>query len=262
MNLIETKTSKLRLFLRELIGFYRYFKAKMKYRSQYHPVYKSDNPKTGLKQNHNEPFDDFFMRVEKKRNTTSEKVSKNVRSSLTYFSSAITLLPFLISKCNLKAKSKVLDYGSGGLRCGFGLLDYLDNNCYSCADITSDFFHEALKNSFLLSKIFKYKSGTFYKINQDKIPSDYYDIVISTYVVPHIPRENLFLYFKSINNYLKNNGLFYFDFLPAPFYLSQNSITFTYSYKLIFKILVKSNFKIISTYGSSIVAQKFLHISQ
>ena len=58
--------------------------------------------------------------------------------------------------------SKVLDYGSGGLRCGFGLLDFLDESSYSCADITRQFISEALDNSYLLSTFSNLK-GKFYR---------------------------------------------------------------------------------------------------
>ena len=128
MQLYKTNTSRFRLFIREIIGLYRFFKAKKKYLSINHPVYLSDHSKSSIKQNENESFDSFFMRVEKIRDLNKNKISKNVQSSLTYFSTASELIPFLISKCNLKTTNKVLDYGSGGLRCGFGLLDFLNTS--------------------------------------------------------------------------------------------------------------------------------------
>ena len=80
------------------------------------------------------------MRIEKLRNNSSKRIAKNVNSSATYFLTASEFIPFLVDNCNLKSDFKVLDYGSGGLRCGFGLLDFLDQSSYACADISENFF--------------------------------------------------------------------------------------------------------------------------
>lgn len=253
------KTSKLRFLIREIIGLYRYFKARLRYSSHEHPVFISDKSKLAVKQEKNESFKSFFMRVEDIRYDKGKRISKNVKSSSIYFASALEFIPFLISKCGLKSNNKVLDYGSGGLRCGFGLLDYLDQSCYSCADITDDFIKDALKNSFLLSELYRTKKGTFYEIDKDKIPESYFDLIISSYVIHHIPKEELETFLKSVKIYLKNNGLFYFDFLPCTNYFKLNSITFTYPYRIILSTLKKVGFEIVATYGASIIVRKVIN---
>ena len=253
----KKQTFSLRLIIRELIGLYRYLKSQINYRSKNHPVYLSDFSKNSFKDANDQTFESFFMQVEEIRNKSSNRVSKNVISSLTYFSNASTFIPFLKNNCYLKTDFKVLDYGSGGLRCGFGLLDFLNISSYSCADITDSFLMEAKKNSFLLSQLFEYKKGKFFKIGSDKIPNDYYDLVISNYVVPHIPKDKLLDYFISIENYLKQDGVFYFDFMPTPFCLKQNLTTFTYPYRLIINKLNSSGMKIVKTCGSGIIAKKY-----
>ena len=249
---------KIRFFIRELIGLYRLIKAKIDYKSKNSPVYYSDYSKNSIKRFKDESFESFFMRIEEIRNNNSDEsiISKNVSSSLKYFSTAAELIPFLKNTCNLKKNTKVLDYGSGGLRCGFGLLDYLEAESYSCADITDNFFNEAISNSFLLATLFDKKKGVFYIIDKDDIPKRYYDLVISTYVVPHIPEIKLSEYFCNIEKYLNNEGIFYFDFMSSPICLKQNLTTFTYPYRLIAKKLNDSGFRILNTYGSSIVAKK------
>ena len=255
--MLKSKTSKLRLFIREIIGIYRFIKAKVIYKAKDHPVQKSDFSESKITKKENESFSSFFMRVENVRYENKKRVSKNVASSLTFFSTASQLIPVLTSNCNLIPSSKVLDYGSGGLRCGFGLLDFLDESSYSCADITSQFINEALENSYLLAELFKIKKGKFYEIGQDNIPLDFYDLIISTYVVAHIPKDDLLKYFMKINKYLNKNGFFYFDFWPTPFIsLEINSTSFTYPYRLILKILKNSNFKVVATNGYAIIAQK------
>ena len=251
---------KIRFFLRELIGLYRLIKAKIVYQSQNSPVYHSDYSNNKPIRNKDESFESFFMRVEEVRNNNSlnARISKNVDSSLKYFSTAAALIPFLKKKCDLKKDFKVLDYGSGGLRCGFGLLDFLEPESYSCADISDVFLKEALNNSFLLANLFEHKKGVFYEIDNNDIPKRYYDLIISTYVVPHIVKDQLSNYFNAIENYLKNDGIFYFDFMPSPFCLKQNLTTFTYPYRLIIDELNKSGMKIIKTYGSSIIAKKII----
>ena len=202
------------------------------------------------------------MRVENVRYENKKRVSKNVASSLTFFSTAAKLIPVLTSNCNLMPSSKVLDYGSGGLRCGFGLLDFLDESSYSCADITRQFISEALDNSYLLAQLFKFKKGKFYEIGIDMIPLDFYDLIISTYVVAHIPKDDLPKYFMTINKYLNKNGYFYFDFWPTPFIsLEINTTSFTYPYRLILKVLKNSGFKVVGTYGYAIIAQKLDNMS-
>lgn len=253
------KTSKLRFLIREFIGLYRYFKARVRYSTHDHPVFISDKSKLAIKQKKNESFKSFFMRVEDIRYDKKKRISKNVKSSSKYFATAVQLIPFLISKCGLRSNIKVLDYGSGGLRCGFGLLDYLDQSCYSCADITGDFITDALKNSFLLSELYRSKKGKFYEIDKDKIPETYFDLVISSYVVHHIPKEELETFFKSVKIYLKYEGLFYFDFLPCTNYLKLNSITFTYPYRIILNTLKNIGFEIVATYGASIIARKIIN---
>ena len=256
---IETpKYSSLRLIIRELIGLYRYFKAQIIYRSKNHPVYLSDFSLNSPKKKNDQDFESFFMEIEDVRNKSSKRISKNVTSSLTYFSTAIKFIPHLENNCYLKRDFKVLDYGSGGLRCGFGLLDFLNISSYSCADITDSFLMEAKKNSFLLSQLYENKRGKFFKIGSDKIPNNYYDLVISTYVVPHIPKDKLSDYFISIEKYLKKDGFFYFDFMPSPICLKQNVTTFTYPYRLIINKLNSSGMKIVKTSGSGIFAKKYM----
>ena len=249
---------KIRFFIREVIGLYRFIKGKIVYISQKGTVYYSDYSQNKLKRFRNESFKSFFMRIEEIRNNNSEeiRISKNVNSSLKYFSTAAEFIPFLKKTCNLKKDSKVLDYGSGGLRCGFGLLDFLEPESYSCADISDVFFREALNNYFLLDKLFEQKKGIFYTIDKNDIPKEYYDLIISTYVVPHIPKMELSEYFINIGKYLKNEGIFYFDFMPTPISLRQNLTTFTYPYRFIIKKLNDSGLKIVKTYGSSILAKK------
>ncbi len=255
MKSVFKNSYNLRFFIREFIGIYRYFKALRLYSYHYHPVYKSDYSKSLVKRRKKESFSSFFMRVEDFRNT-NKRISKNVASSLSYFSTAAEFIPFLILNCSLKKSSKVLDYGSGGLRCGFGLLDFLENGSYSCADISYKFFKEAINNYDLLKYLFDSKRGSFFNIGKDKIPNNFYDIVISVYVLCHIPKEEIPNYFKAINSYLKIGGIFYFDFLPAPFYLVQNTTTFAYSYRTIIRNLNNYGFIIQKTKGSSIIAKK------
>ena len=71
------------------------------------------------------------------------------------------------------------------------IIDFLDESSYACADISERFLSEAKNNSFLLSQLFEYKKANFFKIGEDKIPLKYYDLIISTYVVPHIPKNKL-----------------------------------------------------------------------
>ena len=249
------KNFNLRFFLRELIGLYRYLKAKKVYSLKNHPVNISDNSPNSRQLN-NESFESFFMRIEKLRNYSSNRIAKNVDSSITYFITASKFIPFLINTCKLKKDFKVLDYGSGGLRCGFGLIDFLDESSYACADISERFLFEAKNNSFLLSQLFEYKKANFFKIGEDKIPLRYYDLIISTYVVPHIPKYKLNDYFSSINKYLKDDGIFYFDFMPSPVCLMQNLTTFTYPYNLITDELNQAGLKIIKTAGSGVFVKK------
>ncbi len=256
MILRMEKTSRLRLLIRELIGLYRYLKAQKVYRSKNSPVYLSDHSPVSKDQLDDESFEDFFMRIEDIRNNSSERISKNVTSSLTYFSTASKFIPFLQKTCKLNRNSKVLDYGSGGLRCGFGLLDFLDTSSYSCADISESFLIEAKNNSMLLSTLYDKKRGSFFKIGVDPIPDGHFDLIISTYVVPHIPKYKLQEYFSSIKKYLKNDGIFYFDFMPTPICLKQNLTTFTYPYRLIINKLNSSGMKIVKTSGSAIFAKK------
>ena len=58
------KTFKLRLFIREIIGIYRFIKGKLYYKASDHPVFKSDFSKSKIEKNENESFESFFMRVE------------------------------------------------------------------------------------------------------------------------------------------------------------------------------------------------------
>ena len=255
MKLKKLRTFNPRFFIRELIGLYRYIKAKKVYSLKNHPVNISDNSPTSMNLN-KESFESFFMRIEKLRNNSSNRIAKNVNSSTTYFLTASEFIPFLVDNCNLKSDFKVLDYGSGGLRCGFGLLDFLDPSSYACADISENFLLDAKNNSFLLSKLFEYKKGTFFKIGEERIPSNYYDLIISTYVVPHIPKYKLSNYFSSIKQYLKNDGIFYFDFMPSPICLTQNLTTFTYPYSLIIEELNAVGLKIIKTIGSGVFVKK------
>ena len=260
MYYVKQVLLKIRLSIREFIGLYRFIKAKIVYKLRKSPVYYSDYSKDSPKRLKAESFNSFFMRVEEIRNKKSGKsrISKNVDSSLKYFSTATELIPFLKKTCNLNKDFKVLDYGSGGLRCGFGLLDFLEPKSYSCADISDSFLKEALENSFLLAKLFEHKGGVFYKIDDDQIPKRYYDLIISTYVVPHVEKNELSNYFNSVEKSLKNEGVFYFDFMPTPISLRQNLTTFTYPYSLIINKLNKSGMKVIKTYGSSIIAKKIM----
>ena len=105
------KNFNLRFFLRELIGLYRYLKAKKVYSLKNHPVNISDNSPNSRQLN-NESFESFFMRIEKLRNYSSNRIAKNVDSSITYFMTASKFIPFLINTCKLKKDFKVLDYGS------------------------------------------------------------------------------------------------------------------------------------------------------
>ena len=258
MKIIQGIFLNSRFLIRELIGLYRLIKSKKVYKSKDNSVYYSDYSKDSPKQLKGETFKSYFMRIEeiRKTHTSSKRISKNVSSSITYFDTASKFIPFLQKKCNLKTDSKVLDYGSGGLRCGFGLLDFLDSNSYSCADISESFLIEAKTNSKLLDYLFEHKEGVFYKIGKDQIPNQFYDLIISTYVVPHIPKDKLYEYFNSIREFLKKDGLFYFDFMPTPFCFTQNVTTFTYPYRSIIKVMNMAGLKLIKTYGSAIIAKK------
>ena len=260
MKLLKKIQTKLKFKVRELIGLYRYLKSKKSYKLVNNAVFNSDLSENSVKLKKNESFQSFFLRVEDARNINFHRVAKNVKSSLVYFSSATKLIPFLVQYCDLKKSNKVLDYGSGGLRCGFGLLDFLETSSYSCADISERFLNEAQDNSDLLSYLFKNKKGNFYKIGDDNIPLDYYDLVISIYVISHIPKGELEDYFKTINKFLKLGGRFYFDFIPSPIHLIQNSVTFTYPYRTILKYLEKYGFKIENTLGFGIIATKILSL--
>ena len=95
-----------------------------------------------------------------------------------------------------------------------------------------------------------------------KIPLKYYDLIISTYVVPHIPKYKLNDYFSSINKYLKDDGIFYFDFMPSPLCLMQNLTTFTYPYSLIINELNQAGLKIIKTTGSGVFVKKMKELER
>ena len=256
MNIFKQIFFKIRVTIREFIGLYRWLKSQRIYNSKTHPVYLSDRSIDSPKRLRNESFESFFMKIEEIRNYKAKRISKNVPSSLTYFSTASIFIPFLIKKCGLKKNYKVLDYGSGGLRCGFGLLEFLEPESYSCADISKAFLLEARRNSYLLNTLFDFKQGKFYEINNDKIPEDFYDLIISTYVVPHIPKNKLFDYFSSIKKYLNKEGVFYFDFMPTTICLTQNVTTFTYPYRIIINEMNHAGLELIKTYGSAIVAKR------
>lgn len=260
MELLKRIKIKFIFKVREIIGFFRYLKSKKSYKSSNNQVFCSDFSENSLTIKKDESFKSFFLRVEKARGIKSNRVAKNVKSSLVYFSNAAKFIPFLIKYCNLKNTHKVLDYGSGGLRCGFGLLEFLETSSYSCADITDKFLKEAKLNSDLLNYLYINKKGNFYQIGNDTIPNNYYDLVISIYVVCHIPKKELEDYFSSINKFLKIGGKFYFDFIPAPFHLIQNSITYTYPYRIILKNLERFGFKIENTIGFGIIAIKISNL--
>ena len=88
------------------------------------------------------------------------------------------------------------------------------------------------------------------------IPLDFYDLIISTYVVAHIPKDDLPKYFMTINKYLNKNGFFYFDFWPTPFISLEINTTSTYPYRLILKVLKIQVSKVVGTYGYAIIAKK------
>lgn len=244
----------LRRLLREILGTKRYIKSRYNYRQSSHPVFSSDiNPATAISRNPGESFSSFFLRVETSRKTTTHALSKNVQNSLSFYKAALYLIPLLEKHCNLSTKSRVLDYGSGGLRNGYGLLEYLDADCYSCADITTEFLDLALKNSPVLDHLSTAKGLTFYNLHSDPIPANYFDIVVSTYVLPHIPPEQLDSYFSDISSSLSGNGLAYLDFIPALKLLKLNSTTYLYPYRYILPILKKHDLKIVGEYGFSLI---------
>ena len=74
--MLKSKTSKLRLFIREIIGIYRFIKAKVIYKAKDHPVQKSDFSESKITKKENESFSSFFMRVENAGMKTKKESQK------------------------------------------------------------------------------------------------------------------------------------------------------------------------------------------
>ena len=101
MKLLKQIQIKLKFKVRELIGFYRYLKSKKSYKLFNNPVFNSDLTENPVKLKKIDSFQSFFLKVEDARNINLDRVAKNVKSSLVYFSSAAKLIPFLVKYCNI-----------------------------------------------------------------------------------------------------------------------------------------------------------------
>ena len=220
-------------------------------------VYKSDYSEKKINRLKDETFSEFFMRVERIRyeDILDKRISKNVKNIEQARSGSEWWILKMEEYCQLTNNSYVLDFGCGGLRLGYGLINYLDDNHYTGLDITSEFYTEAIDKMPDISSLLK-KSPNLGLTSDSKDLYPLNDIAISTMVVSHIQKKDLNIFFQNINNRIKKSGYLIFDFVHFIFNMRLNNTSFAYQYKIIERALMNAGFKPLQLFGWAIVAVK------
>ncbi len=127
-------------------------------------------------------------------------------------------------------QSKCLDYGCGSLRLGRHMIEFLDPGNYYGLDITADFFSEGLKT--LDKKMLETKKPFLDVINEDtlkQLEDVDLDVIVSTNVLMHVPKQELNGYFANIIRLMDKNTNAYITFKDHTEYIQTARATWCHS---------------------------------
>jgi cyclopropane fatty-acyl-phospholipid synthase-like methyltransferase len=121
----------------------------------------------------------------------------------------------LISQ-NLKKNHTLLDIGCGTLRDGVKFCYYLDKNNYYGFDKLESFLKIGYEKEIIekgLQKKLDYKNLKYGSNFDFSYPLDFFDYALSISLFTRLPIEDLEIYLKKLNPFLKVNSCYYSTFV-------------------------------------------------
>jgi len=109
----------------------------------------------------------------------------------------------LLKSLNLTGQESILDFGSGvGTLAKIILRKIQPNGHYTCLDVSEVLMDEAKRKL----KRFKNVNYIVSDIRESKLENNSYDLIVSSWVVHHVPEEVRLESMKSLHRILKPNG--------------------------------------------------------